>query len=84
MALIYDQRKWLDMGHDKTAQMGENYIQTLSKTSTTFMKLQRAKAIIADSSIENYSRERYVRDGEPITIGFGSSDYTVCMWKKVL
>jgi hypothetical protein len=83
LALIYDQKQWLPMGHDKTAQMGENYIQSLSKFSTTYMKLVRAKELIMDTSIEGYSRERYVRDGEPMPAGFGSSDYVVCMWKKV-
>jgi hypothetical protein len=60
----------------------DEYIQTIGMWSTAYTKIKQAKEIVADTSIEDDTLNRFVRHGEPKPCGLGGSNFVVTMWKR--
>lgn len=80
LAVIYNHKKWLPM-KGSSVLTPEDYIQTICAIDL-LPKIKRAKEIIVNTDLVSYVRQRYILEGEPQPIGFGSDDFLVTMWKR--
>lgn len=81
---VWDYKSWIPISsvHKILAQSPEGFVQTISKIDTV-NTLKRAKDIVIDTDIENYTRHKFQRWGEPEPVGLGRSSYIVTMWKRI-
>jgi len=48
-----------------------------------YPKIKNASYIIIDTNIDNITLNRYVREKDPIPVGFGDNSYIITTWKNV-
>lgn len=48
-----------------------------------YAKLKNASYIIVDTNIQDITLNRYVREKDPIPVGFGDNAYIITTWKNV-
>lgn len=78
---IWDYRDFVGWkGSNDLARYPDGVVQTMSKMST-ITKLKRAKEIIINSDIDQYTHHRCTREGEPTPIGFGNDAYIITNWR---
>lgn len=83
LALIFDSKDWIRWNKQSISPHNSKmFVQSISKFSTTYTKIKRAKYLIADTGINNTTRSRYERYEEPVPLGLGNSNYVICMWKR--
>lgn len=81
LAVIYEPKNFIKVGG---LQKKDGGIQTISLI-TTLPVINRAKEVIVNTNVEDYIKNRYIKDGEPVLLGEGLSDesFVVCHWTKV-
>lgn len=82
LCVIWDYKQFTNLAGPLVGDVG-SMIQTFSKMSTTIDKIKQATSIIVDTDIEQYSKHRFSRIGEPNPCGFGASTYITTLWEKV-
>jgi hypothetical protein len=78
LAVIWDYKKWLQIGYVGSPEGKVQIICPLGLIS----RIKKASEIIVNTQLEKFVRHRFIREGEPTPIGFGDDQYIVTMWKR--
>jgi hypothetical protein len=83
MAVLVSEKTWIDIGGIEKAQIPAGSVQTISK-SDTFNKIMNSYSMsISDQNGIN-NNLAYQRHSDPTYVGFGSHNYLITIWKKIL
>ena len=76
LGVVWDHKQFMST----VVPVDGNQIQTICRAEH-YTKLKRASEIIADTTLQDYSRNIYQRMGDPIFAGFRNS-FVICNWKR--
>lgn len=79
LVVLWDYKSWI---MSIPVHTPEAYVQTICAFSY-FDDIKKAKEAIMDTNITDYTRNRFMRDGEPKPCGLGASNFAVTMWKRI-
>ena len=88
MGVFWNYKDWKEFGltsaGDRADSLNfpEGVVKTLSKIET-YSQIMRCTEAILDTSLENYARNRFTRQGEPNPHGLGTPAFIVTTWKRV-
>jgi hypothetical protein len=88
MGVFWNYKDWKEFGLTSAGNRAdslnfpEGIVKTLSKIET-YSQIMRCTEAILDTSLENYARHRFTRQGEPNPHGLGAPAFIVTTWKRV-
>lgn len=82
MAVIVSEKDWIDIGLDKT-KIPNGSVQTISKAETA-AKIKNTYSMNISNENGTDNNLLYERYSDPQYVGFGSHDYIITIWKKIL
>lgn len=81
ICLIWEQKEFIP-DFRRIVNSPDGYLMTISEIGT-LDEIKEAKEIIADTSIQSYITNTYIRRSEPMVCGFGRSDFVFCLWQRI-
>lgn len=83
---IWDSKEWVGVnsrdGQRPYTGIPESMLQTMCKFQY-YDEITRAKNVLIDTNIEDYTKRFYEKFGEPEPCGFGASSYILQMWLRI-
>jgi hypothetical protein len=79
--VVWTYKDWIGAKPDNTF-IPYSIAQTITKM-VTLQDIKRAKQIWLSTDQDEYTKHTFERTCDPFTIGFGTTVYVICNWKRV-